>query len=137
MSVWSTRAGSRHIVRAPMFPGYLFVRETMEKHTYVEILNVRGTVRILEDGWTRLTPIPDSEMDAIQRLASADLPVFAHPHLRQGDRVRVTDGPLAGVEGLFVEDKPSRGRLVLSIGLLGRSVAVEVGRAAIAPCSLN
>jgi transcription antitermination factor NusG len=83
-------------------------------------------VRVLEDGWTRLTPVPDAEIDAIQQVVAADVPVFAHEHLSQGDRVEVTEGPLSGLEGLFVQDKPTKGRLVLNVDLLGRSVAVEV-----------
>ncbi len=31
VSVWSSRAGQRHLVRRPMFPGYLFVRPVMDK----------------------------------------------------------------------------------------------------------
>jgi transcription antitermination factor NusG len=98
----------------------------MDKRSYVEILKARGVVRILEDGWTRLTPIPDAEIDAIQQVVSADVPVLAHEHLAQGDRVEVTNGPLAGLEGLFVQDKPTKGRLVVNVELLGRSVSVEV-----------
>lgn len=134
MGVWSTRAGATRVIRVPMFPGYLFVRTAMDKHRYVEMLKVRGIVRILEDGWTRLTPIPDSQVEAIQRLVDADVPVFPHPHLRHGDRVRVVDGPLMGLEGIFVHDKLRKGRLVLSVDLLGRSVSVEVDCTAVSPC---
>ncbi|HET9467518.1 MAG TPA: transcription termination/antitermination NusG family protein, partial [Vicinamibacterales bacterium] len=126
MSVWSTRGGEKHLIRVPMFPGYLFVRDEMDKRSYIEILKARGVVRILEDGWTRLTPVPDAEIDAIRQVVSADVPVFAQEHLAHGDRVEVTEGPLSGLEGLFVQDKPTKGRLVLNVELLGRSVAVEV-----------
>jgi transcription antitermination factor NusG len=126
MSVWSKRAGEKRLIRVPMFPGYLFVHDAMDKRSYIEILKARGVVKVLEDGWTRLTPVPDSEIEAIQHVVSADVPVFPHAHLLEGDRVEVTDGPLAGLEGLFVQDKPTKGRLVLNVDLLGRSVAVEV-----------
>ncbi len=126
MSVWSKRGGEQRLIRVPMFPGYLFVRDGMDKQSYVEILKARGVVRILEDGWTRLTPVPDVEIDALQQVVTAEVPVFAHEHLAQGDRVEVTEGPLSGLEGLFVQDKPTKGRLVLNVDLLGRSVAVEV-----------
>ena len=118
-----------------MFPGYLFVRATMEKERYIAILKVRGIVRVLEAGWTRLTPVPDEDIDAIQRLVDAEVPVFPHPHLQHGDRVRVIDGPLSGIEGIFVQDKPSRGRLVVSVDLLGRSVATEMDVNAVEACS--
>jgi transcription antitermination factor NusG len=126
MSVWSKRGGEQRLIRVPMFPGYLFVHDAMDKASYIEILKARGVVRVLEDGWTRLTPIPDAEIDALQQVVNADIPVFHHEHLSHGDRVEVTDGPLTGIEGLFVQDKPTKGRLVLSVDLLGRSVAVEV-----------
>lgn len=126
MSVWSKRGGEQRLIRVPMFPGYLFVRDEMDKRSYVEILKARGVVRILEDGWTRLTPVPDAVIDSLQQVVAAEVPVFANEHLVQGDRVEVTEGPLTGLEGSFVQDKPTKGRLVLNVELLGRSVTVEV-----------
>jgi transcription elongation factor/antiterminator RfaH len=126
MSVWSKRGGEQRLIRVPMFPGYLFVRDEMDKRSYIEILKARGVVRILEDGWTRLTPVPDAVIDSLQQVVASDVPVMAAEHLVQGDRVEVTEGPLSGLEGLFVQDKATKGRLVLNVELLGRSVAVEV-----------
>ena len=136
MQVRSRRRGAPTIVRAPMFPGYLFVHQAMDKHCYTEMLKVRGFVRVLEDGWTRLTPIPDADMAAIQRIVEADVHAFAHPHLSQGERVSIVDGPLAGIQGVFVRDgNASQGCLVISINLLGRSVAVAIDGAAVLPIS--
>lgn len=137
MGTWSKRQGQLHVVPMPMFPGYLFVRQRMDKHAYIEMLKVRGLVRILEDGWNRLTPLADHEVEAVQRLVEAQVPVFPHGPLFEGDRVRVTEGPLKGVEGTFVEDKAGCGRLVVSIGLLGRGVAIEVDGTSVTPCSRN
>jgi transcription termination/antitermination protein NusG len=135
ISMWSKRGGDKRLIRVPMFPGYLFVRDTMEKQSYIEILKARGVVRVLEDGWTRLTAIPDDEIDAIRQVVAADVPVFPHVHLTHGDRVEVTDGPLAGLQGFFVQDRPAKGRLVLNVDLLGRSVAVEVDCTAVKACN--
>jgi len=52
--------------------------------------------------------------------------VVPHPYLREGMRVRITHGPLNGVEGILVQSKPNKGLLVLSVDLLRRSIAVEV-----------
>ena len=109
-----------------MFPGYVFVRETLGKTRYVDLMKVRGVVRVLEDGWSRLTPVPDAEIEALQQIVSAEVVVYPCAHLRRGERVRVLEGPLAGVEGLFVHDKPSKGRLVVSVNMLGRSIGVEM-----------
>jgi transcriptional antiterminator NusG len=131
--VWSKTPGARRTIRTPMFPGYLFVRDALVKDRYIDLLKVRGIVRVLEDGWSRLTPVPTEDIDAIQRITAADVVVSPHAHLQHGDRVRVLEGPLAGVEGIFVHDKRSKGRLVVSMNLLGRSVAVDMDGAAVMP----
>lgn len=134
MGMWSKRQGQMHVVPVPMFPGYLFVRDKMDKHAYIEMQKVRGLVRILEDGWSRLTPIPTHEVESIERVVQSKVPVFPHD-LHEGDRVRVKEGPLTGVEGVFVEDRPGTGRLVVSVGLLGRGIAVEVDGTSVSPCA--
>jgi transcription antitermination factor NusG len=116
-----------------MFPGYLFVHETMDKTCYIEILKARGVVRILENGWRRLTPIPDEEIDAVKRIVESNAQVWPCPYLSHGDRVLVMEGPLSGLEGFFVSDRNQKQRLVLSVALLGRSVAVEIDAAAVIP----
>jgi transcription antitermination factor NusG len=133
MGARSTRQGKSHVVPVPMFPGYLFIRHAMDKRSYVEILKARGIVRILEGGWHRLSPIANEEVGAIQRLVESGMPILPHAYFRQGDPVRVVAGPLAGVEGMFLRDKPHRGRLVVSVNLLQTSVAVEVDAAFVEP----
>jgi transcription antitermination factor NusG len=119
------RAGRRAVQR-PLFPGYLFVQRDMDKTSYIEIVKARGVVRVLGERWDALAPIPHEEIDAIRRVIAAGSPVLEHPHLTCGDRARITSGPLAGVSGIFLRSKPSKGLLVLSIDLLRRSVALEV-----------
>jgi transcription antitermination factor NusG len=126
VDVWSRRTGIRHRIQVPMFPGYLFLRRTMDKESYIEVRKARGLVGVLGERWDSLAVVPDREIEAIQRVAQARVPVLAHPHLREGQRVRVIRGPLADVEGILVRQEPHQGVLVLSVGLLRRSVAVEV-----------
>lgn len=123
---WSRRAGVRRLIPAPMFPSYLFVHHAIEKRSYIEIVNTRGVVRILGERWDRLAPVKDSEIEGIQRLERSELALLPYPYLREGQRVRIVEGALAGVEGILVRNKSSRGLLVLSVNLLNRSVAVEV-----------
>jgi transcription antitermination factor NusG len=126
MRIWSRRGGRRHVVSIPMFPGYLFVRHEMDKNSHVQILGARGVVKVLGEGWDRLARIDQAEVDAIQQLHGADVPVFPHVYLREGQHVRIVEGPLAGLQGVLVQSKPSKGLLVVSVELLQRSVAVEV-----------
>ena len=107
----------------------------MDKAAYVEIAKTRGLVRILGERWDHLSPIAADEVDALRRLVASDLEVMPHPFLREGHRVRLNAGVLAGVEGILVRTKPKRGLLVLSVDLLHRSVAVEVDCTQVTPIS--
>jgi transcription termination/antitermination protein NusG len=126
IDVWSQRAGKRHRISVPMFSGYLFLRHAIDKTSYIDVRKARGLVRILGERWDRLSVVPDAEIEAIQTTLNACLPVMPHPYLREGQRVRITQGPLRGVEGILVQSKPTKGLLILSVDLLQRSVAVEI-----------
>jgi transcription antitermination factor NusG len=133
VDVWSRRRGKRRLIKAPMFPGYLFVQHPMDKDTYIAVCRAKGLVRVLGERWDRLAEIPHSEIAAIQRVDAACCPVLPYPYLREGQRVRIVDGPLTGVEGLLVESRPSKGLLVLSVHLLQRSVAMSVDATTVVP----
>ena len=126
IDVWSRRAGKRHLIVVPMFPSYLFLQHALEKSSYIEVRKARGLVRILGEGWDQPSNIPDAEIEAIQTILTASVPAMPHPYLREGQRVRIAQGPLRGVEGILVQSKPAKGLLILSIELLQRSVAVEI-----------
>jgi transcription antitermination factor NusG len=133
MRRWSRRSGVRRLIPVPMFPGYLFVQDVMDKNAYLEIVKTRGLVRILGERWDRLSPVPDDEVEALRRIVAADVEVMPHAYLREGDRVRVDAGFLAGLEGILIRTKPKRGLFVLSVELLHRSVAVEVDCTLVSP----
>jgi transcription antitermination factor NusG len=130
---WTRRAGTRSLFGTPLFPGYLFLRHALDKESYIEVRKARGLVSILGDGWDRPASLPDSEINAIRRMAGAKVPAVAHPYLRAGRRVRITRGSLAGLEGILVQLKMKQGLLVLSLNMLQRSVAVEVDCTAVEP----
>jgi transcription antitermination factor NusG len=133
VSIWSRRGGVRHVIQVPMFSGYVFLHENVGKNTYIEVHKARGVVRILGQRWDRLCPISHSEIDGLQQLVAARLNVVSHPYLQEGQRVRITDGPLKGVEGLLAQNKEKKGLLVLSVELLQRSVAVQIDCSYVVP----
>jgi transcription antitermination factor NusG len=126
IDVWSRRGGLRHVIRVPVFPGYLFLHHPMDKAGYVEARKARGLVRILGERWDRLAVVPDDEIEAVRRVVESRQPALPHPYLREGHRVRITRGPLTDVEGILLRIKPNKGLLVLALNLLQRSLAVEI-----------
>jgi transcription termination/antitermination protein NusG len=126
VEAWSRRGGVRRLSRVPLFRGYLFLHHVIDKASYLEVRKARGLVRMLGERWDRLDAVPDSEIEAIQQVVHSGLPVLPYPYLREGQRVRVTRGPLAEVEGILVRSNPKKGLLVVSVNLLRRSIAVQL-----------
>jgi transcription antitermination factor NusG len=114
----------------PFFPSYLFVRMSLQSR--LRVLNLPGVIGLAASS-TRPTVLPDDEIEAL-RLATAAAGAQPHAFLYVGERVRVTAGPLTGVEGILARRKQEL-RLVLSVELIMRSVAVEVSEYDVEPVS--
>jgi transcription antitermination factor NusG len=111
-------------IDVPLFPGYVFTRFCDSPASRLAVLRTVGAARILgfQDS---IEPIPDAEIESIQRLQQANVPLLIHPLLREGSLVRILRGPLKDLKGLLIRIK-NQARLVLSVELLSRSVSMEV-----------
>lgn len=98
----------------------------MDKGAYLRIQKVRGIVRVLGERWDRLAEIPQQEIDSARQVAEAHSHVLPYAYLQEGQRVRITRGPLEGLEGILTETRSRTGLLVISVHLLRRSVAVVI-----------
>jgi transcription antitermination factor NusG len=106
----------------PAFPGYVFVH--MLQQDRFRILQLPGVVRFVTFGGI-LAPVSKADLQALRLAAESEVAIEPHPYLEVGRRVEVWRGVLAGIRGLLVREKGSH-RLVLSLNLIRRSVAVEV-----------
>ena len=105
-----------------LFPGYVFVRVVPQDR--VQVLQMRGAVRLVTFNGKPVA-LPEQEIELLRSRLSGARVMEPHPYLRVGKRIRVRRGPLQGLEGIIVRVK-DRCRLVFSIDLIMRSVAVEV-----------
>lgn len=117
------------VLSLPLFPCYVFLRGDTERK--LQVVTTPGVHMILYTG-DRIATIPTLEIEAIQRSLEGNFLVEPHPFLRCGERVRVRHGSLEGVEGVLVRKK-SLYRLVLSVEMLARSVAVEINASDVEP----
>jgi transcription antitermination factor NusG len=127
LSQWKDR---RKWIRIPLFPGYLFAR--LHKQDLWRAEDVRGVVSIVGNR-EGPTPVPENQVDAVRRMLEKDVPIYPLPYvqdIKAGQRVRVLSGPLIGVEGVVAKDGKKH-RLVVSLHLLGRSVATYIDAEAI------
>lgn len=127
-SVRRWKNGCRVAVEQPLFPGYVFVH--IQRRHSPKVLQVPGVVSIVSNG-REPSALLSHEIESLR----AALPQrFYEPHayLAIGDKVRVVNGPLAGLAGILVRKKTNL-RVVLSLDLIMQSVAVEIGMDEIEP----
>lgn len=116
---WSDR--TKHC-EVPLFPGYFFCR--MDPNNRLPVLMVQGVIQIVGTGKTPV-PVDEEEIAAIQRAGKSELPTMPWPYMEVGHVAQIMEGPLRGLNGIVVKIK-SGTKLVLSVNLLKRSVAVEI-----------
>jgi transcription antitermination factor NusG len=111
-------------VDLPLFPGYVFCR--LKEESRLPILTIPGVLHFVGIGKVPV-PIDDAEVAAIQTATQSGLAAEPWPFLDVGQRVLIEEGPLSGVEGLLVDVRKKQ-RIVVSVSLLKRSLAVEIER---------
>lgn len=123
---WSDRVQE---VELPLFPGYVFSRFDVAQR--LPVLITPGVVNIIGLGKIPV-PVEDWEMQSLIRVVQSGVHCQLWPFLMVGQRVLIEEGPLRSVEGRLVQIKDEN-KLILSITLLQRSVAVTVDRSWIRP----
>jgi transcription termination/antitermination protein NusG len=106
----------------PFFPGYVFCRFDATKR--LPILTTSGVISVLSFG-KEPSPIPDEEIEAVKAVLRSGLPAEPCGYLREGQRVRVMNGSLDGIEGILVKRK-NQFRMIVSLTMLQRSISVEI-----------
>ncbi|HKT24490.1 MAG TPA: UpxY family transcription antiterminator [Terriglobales bacterium] len=115
------RNGCRMNLELPLFPSYVFVRVPVRER--VRVLEVPGVLSLVSAAG-KPVPLPEADIQALR----SSLPLIRcepHPYLKIGERVRIKCGTLEGMEGILLRKKGLL-RVVLSLDLIMKSVAVEV-----------
>jgi|tagenome__1003787_1003787.scaffolds.fasta_scaffold20986960_2 transcription antitermination factor NusG len=125
---WSDRVKSLEV---PLFPGYVFCRGELARKP--RLVSIPGVIGILRFAGVPAV-ISEAEIAALKAVVRSGVLVEPWAYVREGERVRVHSGLLTGVEGILIRTKGDY-RVVLSVEMICRSVAVEVNRDSIAPVS--
>jgi transcription elongation factor/antiterminator RfaH len=128
---WSRRKDRKKRVFSPIFPGYLFINTELNNGSRLKVIKTRGVVRILGNKGIP-TAIPEHQIEAIQKVIDGRKAISTYPYLKKGQIVRVIGGPLEGLEGIFISEK-GKGKLIISVEILQRSVAVAIEEADVKP----
>jgi transcription antitermination factor NusG len=118
-SRWKDR---RVEIERVIFPCYVFAR--MKLHHRVTVMSIPSVIRIVSFSGAPVA-IPDAEIDAVRLCLGVGAKVEQHSYIEVGERVRVRSGAFEGLEGIVL--RRSNGcKLVVSIGLIHQSVALEI-----------
>jgi transcription antitermination factor NusG len=123
---WSDRVKELEL---PLFDGYVFCQADLNQR--MPVLTTPGVIHFVGIGKTPQA-VEDHEVEAIQQIVAAGSVARPWPFLREGDRIRIDDGPLRNVEGILIR-AGDMDQVVVSVTLLQRSVAVQVDRAWLTP----
>ncbi len=131
----SRRRDRRLLLEVPLFSGYLFVHANLRPdNIYYDIIKTKGVVRILEINGI-CSPVPQETVENIRAMLASGRPLVTRPYLKRGTRVRIAEGPLAGVTGIILRTRERQRRLVLSVELMQRAVMVDLEDEAVEPLS--
>jgi transcription termination/antitermination protein NusG len=115
---WKER---RAEVLLPLFPSYVFVHIAL--HDRLHILGVPGIVSLVSFN-NAPAVVPESQIESLKRAITLGR-AEPYVYLQSGRHVRVTSGPLAGLEGIVVEIR-NRVHVIVSFEWMARSVAVSL-----------
>lgn len=129
----TVRYYGRHKVRVnlPLFPGYLFIKGTLEQAYAAD--RTRRVAQVLR--------VPDQErfgreLMMIHRVLHAGGELEPHPFLSVGTWAEVTAGPFRGTVGL-VNEALKNGRLILQIQALGQASSLEIEAGLLRPLEME
>ncbi|MCK4756570.1 UpxY family transcription antiterminator [candidate division WOR-3 bacterium] len=120
----SRRRDRKVLINRPLFPNYLFVELNQVRGNWMKVFRTSGLVRIC--GNEKPTPVPDEDIESIRIFVNSDRNIFPLPYLKVGSKVEVVSGPLSGAIGILVKEDLQKRRLVVSIELMGQSVAASL-----------
>lgn len=127
----SRRRDRRAVVSRPLFAGYFFARFHLDQRDRIEVLQAPGVMHLVGFGG-RPAAVPDWQIEsvriALESRNRADVVLGIGP----GESVQVISGPLAGARGVVLKRREGN-RLLISIDLLGRGLAVDMEAYRVAP----
>jgi transcription antitermination factor NusG len=113
----------------PAFPGYVFCHFDVERRR--DILSTPGVLSIVGTGRVPV-PIPPAEVAELEILERVKCVAEPWPYLSAGQSARIEGGSLDGLSGILLNCR-KESRVLISVTLLQRSVAIEVDRERVVP----
>ncbi len=116
-------------LQLPLFPGYVFVRFALRDR--LRVLQIPSVANLVCFNGTPAV-LPEAEIAALKAGLEHGVQAVPHPYLSVGRRVRITAGPLEGLEGILIRRKNAV-RFVISLDLIQRSIMLDIDASSVEP----
>jgi transcriptional antiterminator RfaH len=110
----------KKVFTKPLFPGYVFARIVPEKKTRIYHQDLLVRALMVENEPVFLRQLAD-----VKAVCASGYEAALHPLIRKGTRVRVSGGPLHGLEG-YVDDPQNPRGIVVSVDVLRQGLLVRL-----------
>lgn len=111
----------------PLFPRYLFIHIDPALRSTAPVRSTRGAVGLVRFGGQPAI-VPQGIIEAIvQRESPKGLHKDDRPLFRTGEPVKLAEGPLSGMEGVFIEEDGEK-RVIVLLELLGKANKIRINR---------
>ena len=113
--------GKKQSVMLPLFTSYVFFCGTeTDRYTALTTNRICQTIEVVDqDGLIQ-------ELVRVEKALLSKAIIDHYPHLPIGSRCRITSGPMIGTEGIVIERKNTKARMVLEITILGQGAVIEI-----------
>lgn len=118
--------GNWHVKKELLFPGYVFLVSECLEGLYEGLKKVIGLTKLIGTG-KEIVPLTEAEVSLLQRLGKDEQVVAMSTGIIINGKVRVTEGPLIGMEGYIKKVDRHKRNAVLTIEMFGRNVEMQVG----------
>ena len=116
-----TESGKPKEVARKVFPGYVLIKMIMTDETWHLVRNVRGVTGFVGEASNK--PIPLSDDEVIEwGMEKHEIVV----NYKEGDQVRINDGPLESFTGIVEEIDPEKNKVTVVVSMFGRETPVEM-----------
>jgi transcription antitermination factor NusG len=119
---WKDR---KKLIDFPLFPGYLFVHIRKMYEDMMTVLKTHGVVRFISLIPGEPEPVPDDQIMSLKIVLENKETVDPYPYLKEGQRVKIKKGPLAGAFGILVK-KAEQHLFILSVDILRQGLSVKI-----------
>ena len=118
------KEGKRRTVERRVFPGYILVNMRLTEESWYVVRNTPGVTSFVGQGNTPL-PLRPEEVSQIVKRMEAEAPRIKVT-FKQGERVRIVDGPFNDFRGTVSEIDMERAKVRVMVNFFGRETPVEV-----------